>query len=377
MNKREFMMLAKDYSEKEDISGWFVSEKLDGMRVFWDGGTSRGLDAREVPYANTAKDARFVERPIATGLWSRYGKVVHAPDWWLDGLPVGPTLDMELWMGRGTFQKMRSVCGSLDKGEGWRGVTGWVIDSPSWASVLADGEMTGTNWKGYLDRSMIGWVEGRTKIISERGVLSGCVLSTHAGFGQPAECFMQLKRLWDEMPKNAQARPMVWMPMNQTKLPDLLSDARTAVDDLLQVVAANGGEGLILRGPTSPWVPKRVPWVLKVKKLSDAEGTVIGFTWGRETTLGSKLLGKMGALVLTCHTGKRLELSGFTDEERRMEPGIDAKDREGYLRPGEPVETWHNPQFPIGSKVTYTYRDLSVDRVPKEARFLRTRKEGE
>ncbi len=183
MSKREFMMLAKEHTGREDISGYFMSEKYDGQRCFSDGGISRGLDARDVPYANVAKDARFVERPIATGLWSRYGKVIHAPDWWLDRLPKVITLDMELWMGRGTFQKLRSIVGSLDKGDGWRGVTGYAIDSPSWSAVLMDGEMTGTNWKGYLDRSMMTWVEDRTKLLTSQDHRY-----CHPGFGQPVEC---------------------------------------------------------------------------------------------------------------------------------------------------------------------------------------------
>ena len=39
-----------------------------------------------------------------------------------------------------------------------------------------------------------------------------------------------------------------------------------------------------------------------------------GFTSGRETNKGSRLLGKIGALI-TDFNGKRLELSGLTDTE--------------------------------------------------------------
>jgi ATP-dependent DNA ligase len=203
------------------------------------------------------------------------------------------------------------------------------------------------------------------------------------GLGQPDECFATLPKLLNLSPSQP-----TWEPMAQLKLPPGLADARSAVDDMLLLVAQQGGEGLVLRSPTSPWVAKRVPWVLKVKKLSDAEGVVIGFTWGRRTDLGSRHLGRMGALVVECHTGKRLELSGFTDAEREVEllrsdGAVDYMTWEGRLIPAESAalegkdatRCFEPAHFPIGSRVTYTYRDLSVDRVPKEARFLRTREE--
>ena len=44
---------------------------------------------------------------------------------------------------------------------------------------------------------------------------------------------------------------------------------------------------------------------------------MVGFTSGRETTKGSRLLGKIGALIVD-YQGKRLELSGLTDAEREF-----------------------------------------------------------
>lgn len=335
----------------------------------WDGGISRGLDAREVPYANTAKDARFVDRPVATGLWSRYGKVIHAPAWWLDALPTGVNLDVELWCGRGTFQEMRSVVGRLTPDDaGWRRVKAVALDAPGWHAVLADGELTGTNWKTILHRGMMDWVVANSHNHPKEGDAQ-VAFKPFMGFGQPDECFRRLRELWEGQHSDA------WQPHEQVKLPGILADARSVVDDMLLLVTEGGGEGLVLRSGTSAWVPKRVPWVLKVKKLSDAEGTVVGYTWGRETSLGSKLLGMMGALVLDFR-GKRLELSGFTNEERQMVGGPDAVPGEGFHREGQDVKTWHNPTFPIGSKVTFTYRELTVDGIPKEARYLRKRDDG-
>src|SRR5205809_6855024 len=96
----EFLMLAHKYVPERDserIKGWYCSQKLDGVRAMWDGGVSRGLLASEVPWANVEKDYRYIEENRATGLWSRLGKVIHAPDWFLDQLPLYP-MDGELWI---------------------------------------------------------------------------------------------------------------------------------------------------------------------------------------------------------------------------------------------------------------------------------------
>ena len=102
MAKREFLQLAHKYigHNSTHMGGWFMSEKLDGIRAFWDGGISRGIPAHKIKWANTAKDYRLKELPTATGLWSRYGKVIHAPDFWLDKMPPVPC-DGELYCGRG------------------------------------------------------------------------------------------------------------------------------------------------------------------------------------------------------------------------------------------------------------------------------------
>jgi DNA ligase-1 len=58
----------------QDPKGWWMSEKFDGIRCYWDG-------------------KRFV---------SRNGTIIDAPQKFLDLLPVGIPLDGELWCGYGT-----------------------------------------------------------------------------------------------------------------------------------------------------------------------------------------------------------------------------------------------------------------------------------
>ena len=84
----------------------------------------------------------------------------------------------------------------------------------------------------------------------------------------------------------------------------------------------------------------------------------------------------MGALVVSWK-GKVFELSGFTDYERRLGivpgcfPSIDAQDWAEQF-PGDTLpDCYQAVQFPRGSKVTFKYRELTDEGIPKEASYLR------
>jgi DNA ligase-1 len=94
------LLLAQNWDGTE-VRGWWVSEKLDGLRAYWDG-------------------KQFL---------SRQGNAFHAPDWFTAGLP-DVALDGELWIGRRQFQRTMSVVRRQDKGEGWRDVRFQVFDAP-------------------------------------------------------------------------------------------------------------------------------------------------------------------------------------------------------------------------------------------------------
>ena len=79
-----------------------MSEKLDGVRAYWDG----------------------------RALISRLGNPFHAPDWFLAGLPPTP-LDGELWIGRKAFQRTVGVVRRQDRSDHWKAVTFVVFDAPS------------------------------------------------------------------------------------------------------------------------------------------------------------------------------------------------------------------------------------------------------
>lgn len=333
MAKQEFLQLSHVYDPaKHKIKGWFASEKMDGQRAFWDGGVSRGLLTSDVPWANIEKDGRYKTPTKATGLWSRYGKPIQAPSWFLDSLPSHPA-DGELWSGPGRFQYTSSVIKQLIPDERWTHVQYKIFDIPTYRQVFSDRKLTGKYAKTFS--GIMAWLKAR-------GVVD-----------QPTMQFIDIVAKYGSI-------------MHEQRY---FSDLETELTKVL----ANGGEGLILRNPYSIWTPERVYSSLKYKPFQDSEGIVVGYQWGRETDKGSKLLGLMGAMIVEWK-GKQFKLSGFTDEERVM-CGPD-NSREGFADPGGTVSSsWTNPLFPRGASVTFSYRELSDDKIPKEARFLRKRED--
>jgi DNA ligase-1 len=96
------LLLAESWDGEQDVTGWWLSEKLDGVRGLWDG-------------------SRFL---------SRQGNVYHAPAWFTAGLPAMP-LDGELWLGRGAFQRTVSIVRRHDGTEQWREIRFLVFDAPA------------------------------------------------------------------------------------------------------------------------------------------------------------------------------------------------------------------------------------------------------
>jgi DNA ligase 1 len=112
---------------------------------------------------------------------------------------------------------------------------------------------------------------------------------------------------------------------------------------LAEVVQA-GGEGLMLHRADALYVTGRQEVLLKLKPLHDAEAVVIGHTAG-----AGRNQGMLGALNVQTPEGQRFKLgTGFSDEQRRAPP-------------------------PVGSTVTYTYRELTPSGKPRFAAFLRVR----
>jgi DNA ligase-1 len=355
-------MLAKTLTAKHKIAGYYMSEKHDGGRAFWDGGLSRGLPTISVPWANvidpkTGLPKKKIKK-FASGLWSRYGNPIMAPDWFLNTLPCCP-LDGELWAGRGNFQQVMSTI-RKDKpvDEQWKKIQYAIFGTPNIWAVMQDGEIKNPQFHKTIHKSEIeAWVRNRSpELLEHYRFLEG-----NPNFSSEMASLNE----WIDMTSDTH------FLIRQTRLPDVEQVAREIVEAEKRAIIETGGEGLFLRCPNSIWEPRRVNTSLKVKGELDAEGTVVGFTSGRKTEKGSKLLGLIGALVLD-YDGKRLELSGLTNEEREFADALQseaARKMPGQDMPGH----FSGRHFKVGDRVTFTYRELTKDGIPKEARYLRKR----
>lgn len=360
--KRHFLQQAHTFkANKYKIVGALMSEKLDGQRAFWDGGITRGLPATEVPWANTAKDKKI---RIATGLWSRYGKPIHAPNWWLDLMPKFP-LDGELWIERGAHQQTRSIVSRHVPNENdWKLVKFMAFDSPQLMEIFYDSIIDIPNY--YKELSGVShWLHSRGASLLHKG-----------NFG------MSFGASYDWLCKNLPQCQNLFV-LTQYELPNDKEKANSLMQGFYEDIVSDGGEGVVLRKQDAIYLPERTHEVLKMKPRNDAEATVVGYVTGRQTDKGSKLLGLMGALVVN-FKGKIFELSGFTDTERVLidEPllTISTYEAETYARRWAeahpetacPVNIVAK-HFPIGSQVTFKYRELSDDGIPKEAAYWRKR----
>jgi DNA ligase 1 len=318
MNKREFLMLAKPYTD-QNIRGWFASIKYDGMRCFWDGGFSRGKRKCEVAWANLNKDDRYLREQISTGLWSRYGNVIHAPPQFLDQLPKHVLLDGELYLGLGRFQETRSIVSKQEPDvHEWSNIRFMVFDRPHPRYVFATGEIKNPNMHLYVQYS-----ECMEHLQMER-------------WSEPVMNFREINHSWPDI-QNETVRIVY-----QYRLPKIGEKAKQEVRELAEEEHKRGGEGLILRDPDQGWIPKRVSHVLKVKRREEGRAIVRGYTDGV-----GKYQGMIGALIVE-DNGVQFELSGMTDDQRQN----------GRI------------SIPVGSVVKYAFAGLTDAGIPREARYV-------
>jgi len=96
------LMLAEVYRPGMPLADYWVSEKYDGVRGYWDG----------------------------KRLWTRGGEPVMAPAWFTAKLPEQP-LDGELWAGRGQFAHAVSAVRSHTPNDpAWHNMRFMVFDLP-------------------------------------------------------------------------------------------------------------------------------------------------------------------------------------------------------------------------------------------------------
>ncbi len=103
------LMHAKWWQAGQAPSAFLVSEKLDGVRAYWDG-----------------QSLRF-----------RSGRLIAAPHWFTASLPK-TALDGELWLGRGRFDELSGIVRHLVPVDAdWRAVRYMIFDLPGSADSFS------------------------------------------------------------------------------------------------------------------------------------------------------------------------------------------------------------------------------------------------
>lgn len=250
------LLLAETEQGQSDVSLFLVSEKLDGVRAYWDGKVLR----------------------------TRNGNTINAPGWFTEGFP-DRVLDGELWIGRGEFDTLSGAVRRQTPDETeWRKTRYLVFELPNAAGT-------------FRERN-------------------------------------------DLLKREVESANVAWLKVvEQWEITD-----RKALDLKLAEILKLGGEGLMLHRADATYTTGRSDVLLKMKLWRDAEAKVIGHQPGK-----GKYAGMLGALRVQTADGVEFMLgTGFNEAERKNPP-------------------------PVGSTVTYRYRELTKRGVPRFASFYRVR----
>ena len=250
------LLLAETEQGQADVALYLVSEKIDGVRAFWDGQVLR----------------------------TRNGNTINAPGWFIEKFPA-QALDGELWIGRGQFERLSAtVRRKTPDDAGWHRVRYLVFELPQAPGTF------------------------RERVQAMRGVI--------ANAGVP------------------------WLQaVDQFELGN-----RRAIEQKLDSITKAGGEGLMLHRADALYMTGRSDVLLKMKLWHDAEATVIAHRPGK-----GKYAGLLGALRVRTTDGVEFMLgTGLSEADRRHPP-------------------------PVGTIITYRYRELTSRGLPRFASFHRVR----
>jgi DNA ligase-1 len=215
---------------------------------------------------------------------SRNGNLFYAPDYFLAGMP-DIQLDGELYLDKDCLEDTMSIVRSQNGGDGWKKIRFMIFDAPNHPGTFEERI-------AYLNN-----------LVSEGKFPPHVVVVKH-------EKCTGKQHLLSEL------------------------DRATLLNE----------EGLMLRKPGSKYERRRSSSLLKVKKFSDMEVEVIGYSDGK-----GRHKGRLGGLNVKMPDGKTFTVgTGLTDKERDNPP-------------------------PIGCQVTITYTTKTKYGVPKCSSFLRIR----
>lgn len=253
------LLLAEVYHDDIAVEQYWISEKLDGVRAYWDG----------------------------KQLISRGGERIVAPAWFIQHFPK-TALDGELWLGRDQFAATFSTVSKLQPiDHEWQHIQYFIFELPNASGTFTE----------------------RINAIK-----------------------MLLKQHHSPYLKS---------------VPQFRLASKAELFHKLQQLEQQGAEGLMLHHQDALYKTGRSRDLLKLKSYQDTEAQVIGYRPGK-----GKYQGMTGALIVKTQDGKTFAIgSGLTDALRQHPP-------------------------PLGTVITYRYNGFTKKGIPRFARFLRVRQDG-
>jgi len=300
----------RELSIKQPPIGWYMSEKFDGQRAIWDG-------------------AKFVTRGSTSGDPRVYP---YVPIWFIALMPPGIPIDGEFFIGRGKFSETTSILKTKLKDESKR--------------------KKKDNTKIDLDKR---WLEIKYQVFDTPST-------------EPFET--RLKKLETIIEERCRVWNLIELPPYLTKpknCPIVLTkqyliksteQLYTYYDELV----SNEAEGVMIRAPKIPYLPKRTKLMLKLKPEEESEcmittkdisGNLIGHTPGK-----GQFEGMLGSF--NC----RLIENGYLTDKFFNVGGMKKSIRMNYNKRSS--EEYH----PDGTIITFKYTEITPSSgIPRFPRY--------
>ena len=222
---------------------------------------------------------------------------------------------------------------ALWDGQSLRFRSGLPIAAPDWFTAgLPTTPLDGELWlgRGRFDE-LSGTVRKKLPVEAEWRQLRYMIFDLPDATGSFAERVQRINTLLTE------AHQPWLQAVAQTQIPKT-----PGLQALLKQTVKEGGEGLVLHRANALWSPGRSDALFKLKPMPDEEARVLAHLPGK-----GRHAGRMGALLLALPDGQQFALgTGFSDAQRADPP-------------------------PVGTVVTYRYRDRTPRGLPRFASFLR------
>ena len=258
--------------------------------------------------------ARYMGEEPEKIFLSRQQKLFIAPEWFKEAMP-DINLDGELWVGRDNFQDMGVVRQKKPAEDGWKTIRYTVYDLPDVQKPFSE----------------------RIKMLKRIVQKNEKRWNTHRmTLGEPFSTF---------------PCPLVFT--EQTKITSFKH-----LETIYQNIISKGGEGIMLKHPSSVYEDKRSNYMLKYKPSFDEEAIIIDYKEGK-----GKYKGMLGGFI--CKPLINKDTYHIIDKDENHEFAISGMDDE--------VRENYKESHPIGTIISYEHSGKTKVGKPRFARYVRSR----